>query len=1387
LEKIAFVCIFEIMPKFTFIIAFISILCCNNGFSQEQQVITPHVNPSLRFTENLGQWDKNILFSAQMDGGAMFIEPNCLSFNFYDKRRFRELHLASVRKEKVKPSKIKGHAFKVYFEGSNPNPKVESLQQGTDYENFLLGSDKTKWKSNVKNYHQVWLRDLYPKIDYEIFSAVNGFKYNFHVKPGANPNLIKLRYKGVDKLRIKDSALIIKLAINQVIEHKPYVYQIINGNIKTVECVYKLVDDVLSFEFPKGYNKNAELIIDPVLVFSAQIGVTPDNFGMTATFDAAGNLYSGGMVFNVGYATTTGAYDLTFNNIAGYGRSDVFITKYNSTGNALIYSTYIGGSGTEVASSLIVDNNNNLCLYGATSSPDFPMLSNSAYPTFNGGQTIGFTSNGSIFCGGTDIYISKLSANGQSLIASTFYGGTGNDGVNYLTVTYNDFVDASNNPCITNFPSTNYDSLQTNYGDQFRGEIQIDALNNIYVASSTRSGDIPIQGGFDNSINGGQDAIVAKFNSNLSGLLYSSFIGGSQNDCGNGLYVNKSFEVFVTGGTCSNNLPNTSGGHLSTYQGGKTDGFLYKINAAGNTVINATYIGTNNYDNSFFVSGDKNGKIYVFGQSYGNMPVQAAPTSTNVYSVPNTHQFVIEYRSTLNSIYMATVFGTKLTGVDISPSAFAVDNCNNIYLSGWGGGIITNTVAMSNMPILNPVVNPVNNYTFSSTAGYDFYLMALDSNATNLVFGSYFGGNSSQEHVDGGTSRFDPTGKIYQSVCAGCNGADDFPLSPNAWPCPSSTNCPNQNPSGNCNNGVFKINFGLNMAVSAINTNTLSGCSPLTVNFTNVYTPTVAGSTFTWNYGNGQTNTTVVNPVFTYTNPGTYTVTLVVFDPSSCNKTDSSKTIIQVLPLPNTAFTASFAPCGSTVATTNNSTGTLTSNPFVWNWGDSSPTTTLTSPSHTYASSGIYTITLTTTGANGCTSSTTRTVSIFYFSPSVSPGLICEGAVTTITASGGTSYSWTPSTGLSNPSISNPAASPTTTTIYTVTITHNGSSPPCVQDLTTTVIVNPKPNAGFNYSINPCGGGVNFYDVSTASITAWNWSLQPLPVITSTLQDPYHFYPNGGTFTVSLIVSNQYGCLDTSRQVLIVPVPPPLSINAATTICKGNGAQLFASGGTSYSWSPGATLSATNIANPIATPTISTGYSVVVTTSNNCNFLLVTSVMVTYLSNSPISATASPTRIVQGNTTSLVYTGDPGALVTWAPSTFVNPKTGYSVTAQPDRPTTYTVIATNGPCKETLLVFVDVVLKGCEEGDAFVPNTFTPNGDGQNDVLYARGLKMEEIYFAVYNRWGEKVFDTYDKKVGWDGIYKGRPADVGVFGWYLKVKCYDGTETFKKGNVTLIR
>ncbi len=1338
--------------------------------------ISPHVNPAAKLTENLGQWNKNILLRAQLDGGAFFIENNKLTFNFYDKKAFKLNHINELKRVKNKKQKIRGHAYEIIFVDANKNPTVEKHQKGTDYENYFLGSDKSKWKSDVRNYKQVFLRNIYDNIDYEVITGISGLKYNFHVKPGANPFKIKLKYTGVENIKIKDSALILKLEINEVIEHKPYAYQIINETVVQVPCIYVLKENVLSYDFPKGYSKEHDLVIDPLLVFSAQIGATADNFGMTATYDSQGNLYSGGMVYDIGYPTSVGVYDASFNNSVGYGNSDVFVTKYNASGNALLFSTYLGGSGTEVASSMIVDSNDNLCLYGATSSANFPMLGGSAYTSFAGGPDFGMYYNAAVFCGGTDIYIAKFNQTGTTLLGSTYFGGTGNDGLNYMT-TLSPNVLPVTNACNNSFPTNNnYDSLQTNYGDQFRGEIQVDGLNNIYIVSSTRSNNIPIVGGFDNSLNGGQDAIIAKFNPNLTSLIYSSYLGGSNNDAGNGLFVTPTSEVYVTGGTTSANFPGTTGGHQATNQGGSSDGFLTRINAAGNAIMQSTYIGTSSYDNVFFVQCDAQGFPHVFGQSNGNMPVITPTNAVTIYSVANTHQFISKYNITLTSKLMSTVFGANTAGFDISPTAFAVDECNNnIYLSGWGGNInLPASFSLTGMPLLNP--------TQATTTGYDFYLMALSPNASGLLYGSYFGGNNSQEHVDGGTSRFDRRGVIYQSVCAGCGGNDDFPISPGAWPC-NNIPCPTgPNLSTNCNNGVFKIDFLLQNPVATIGTNTISGCAPLTVNLSNVN----PGTSFMWHFGNGITNSVTLNPSFTYTNPGTYTVSLVIYDANNfCVSKDSTTQVITVLPLPSPNFSINFSPCSNTVSINNTSTGTLTANPYVWNFGDGSQTVTATSPSHIYNTTGIYTISLQATGLNGCKATNTQTISIFNFNPGVTNGVICEGLGINLNANGGTSYTWSPGTGLSNTNIASPNASPSVTTVYTITVENNTPGYSCFQTLTTQVTVHPKPVADFNYSINPCGGGVSYIDSSYTNVTAWDWTLTPTQ--TSTLQNPYYFYNNGGDFTVTLVATNSFGCKDTISQLISVPIPPPLSVNGNSFICKGSNAQLIAGGGISYSWSPATHLNAPNVATPLASPTVSTIYTVVITTSAGCVFTLNTTVQVYNLSNSPISASANPPSVVQGNSSLLSYSGDPGATINWFPSNTVSPKTGYTVNAIPDRPTTYTVIAVNGSCRETLYVFVDVVLGGCVEGDAFVPNTFTPNNDGQNDILYVRGLKMDEVYFAVYNRWGEMVFETNDKTKGWDGIYKGRPADVGVFGWYLKVKCVDGQETFKKGNVTLIR
>jgi gliding motility-associated-like protein len=1334
--------------------------------------ITPQVHAGIKLTENKGQWDSKILFRAQIDGGAVFVEKNKLVFNLFNKKLLHQNHALGVLKKPAKNDKITGHAYQVEFLNSSPQVQTEKLQMGTDYENFFLGNDKRKWQSEVKNYRQVWLKNLYPGIDYELFTAGNGLKYNFHVKPGADPGKIQLKYTGVSNLKIKDSALIIKLDINEIIEHKPYAYQIIDDNVVKVPCLYKLTNGILTYSFPSGYNKSVALVIDPLLIFSAQIGSPADNFGMTATYDNQGNLYSSGVVYDVGYPTSFGAYDLTFNNPFGSGWTDVFVTKYNSTGSALLYSTYLGGSGTEVASSLIVDSNNNLCLYGATSSPNFPMLATSAYSTFIGGPSFGMWSNGIVFCGGTDIYIAKFNATGTSLLGSTFYGGTGNDGLNYMT-TLTTNTQPAPGACMSNYlTNPNYDSLQVNYGDQFRGEIQLDSQNNIYIVSSTRSGNIPMIGGFDNTLNGGQDALIAKFNSSLSSLIFSSYIGGSDNDVGNGIFVTSTNEIYVTGGTTSSNFPGTAGGHQSNYQGGRSDGFLCYINSTGNTLVQSTYIGTSSYDNSFFVQCDAQGFPYVYGQSNGNMPVIVPANATTIYSVTNTHQFISKYNVALTSKLLSTVFGSSTTGFDISPSAFAIDECNNnIYLSGWGGNINTGP-AINNMPLLNA--------TQGTTTGYDFYLMALSANAGSLLYGSYFGGNTSQEHVDGGTSRFDRRGVIYQSVCAGCWGLQDFPITPFTWPCPSSPTCPNPNASSLCNNGVFKIDFLLQNPTATINSNTISGCPPLTVNFTNVN----PGTGFIWHFGNGNTNSVTPNPVFTYTNPGTYTVSLVVYDSTNfCVNKDSTTQIITVHPKPQASFVPSVAPCTNSFAAQNTSTGSVS---YVWNFGDASGTTTVVNPAHTYTANGTYTVSLIATNAQGCKDTLRQPVSVFIFNPvATSSAVICRGDNAALLATGGTGYTWTPSSGLSGANTPSPFASPNTTTIYTVTIEHNGPTPPCVANLITTVQVNPTPTASFSYTYNPCGGGVSFVDLSSPDVIAWSYTMAPNA--TYTVQHPYHFYPNGGIQTVVQEVYNSFGCRDTAVRVINVPVPPPLGINGNSIICNGSSAQLNATGGISYTWVPATGLNLTTVANPVASPTTSTTYSVIITTSNNCAFMLSTHVTVYYLSSSPVTASASPPGVVKGDPVILTYNGSAGSNVSWFPANLVNPKTGYTVTAVPDRPTTFTAVVTNGPCREYAYVFVDVFIPGCIEGDAFVPNTFTPNGDGQNDVLYVRGLKVDEVYFAVYNRWGEMVFETTDKSKGWNGMYKDKPADVGVFGWYLKVKCYNGEETFRKGNVTLIR
>ena len=1166
---------------------------------------------AVKFTENKNQWPKQALYAAQLDGGMLFLQKNCFTYNFYDKETLRKNHVRSKDDDLPPPSSsIASHAFRMNFINALQNVTTSATQITHDYANYFIGKDKTKWASNAHNYREVNYKNLYRGINLQVLGLQNSIKYNFIVSPYANANDILLSYEGLDKITLDNGVLNLKTSVNGMQEQRPFAYQWIENKRVTVPCEFVLENNKVHFSFPEGYNKTVELVIDPILVFACSSGSTADNFGMTATYDAQGDLYSGGTCFNVGFPTTVGAFDVTYNGIVAAGLTDVVITKYDSSGTFLQYSTYLGGAtGTEIVTSLIVDASNNLYAYGATGSTDFPVTAGAYDMTFNGGTYMSFAANGTKFSGGTDIYVAKLNPTGSTLLACTYIGGSGNDGVN-------------NNNDTVYIPSWGVyeyplDSLQYNYGDQYRGEINVDPTGNVYIASSTRSPNFPIVNGFDNTLGGKQDAVVFKMSGDLTTLIWSTYLGGSDNDAGYALALDDTLNVYVTGGTRSNNFPTIAGALHTSYNGGKADGYITKINRNGTYIMNSTYIGTNVYDQTYFVQLDKNDNVYVVGQTEGSMPVTAG-----VYNNANGKQFISKLDKTLSTLIFSTVFGNGTSTLpNISPAAFLIDDCENIYVTGWGGNIITG-VSTSGMPITPGAY-------LSTTDGFNFYLFVLTANASSLFYATYFGGALSREHVDGGTSRFDKKGIVYQSVCAGCGGHDDFPVTPGSWPYTSTgySTSTGINFSSNCNNGTFKFNFQVPPVQAQFSVNNVSGCSPYTVTFNNTST---SWQTYLWNFGDGTTSSTILNPTITYTTPGTYTVTLVASN-GTCNASDTAITNITVYP------------------------------PFV---------------------------------------------------------------------------------------------------------------------------------SDFNFTTTPCSDNVVFTDSSHTAPTSWFWNFDDGGA-TSTLQNPSHVYPSGGTYNVQLVSQNAVGCVDTTVIQLDLTTPI-VSVNPSTSICTGLTTQLNATGGYAYSWSPAAGLSSATVANPYASPAATTTYTVtihsVTAAGDTCVATITTTVSVYTPASFPLTATATKDTIILGSSTTLHANTDTTLSVIWTPATGLNSATSFNPTASPTVTTSYVVTITDSsgcPKKDTVTIYV--ISLRCNLDDAFVPNTFTPNGDGKNDILYVRSISVKELYFAVYDRWGEMVFETTDINKGWDGIYKGKLANPDVYGWYLKVKCYNGDEMDKKGDVSLIR
>lgn len=1104
---------------FSFLLVFATFFVAGTAFSQTE------------FIENKGQWDKQVRFMSAAGNGAFFLQNKGFTVLQHNSQDIESLaHKGSARSEVARALKnavLRSHAYSVHFVGANENVQIIPDKPLPSVNNYFIGNDKSKWASNCKLYGGVTYKNIYPNIDVRYYSDEKaGLKYDIIVHPGGDVNRIALQYKGADGLQVKNKELIIKTSVGENKELYPYSYQVVNNRRKEVEAKYDLKGDVVKFKV-KDHLKTSTLIIDPVFVFFTYSGSTVDNWGYTATYGPDGSFFSAGIAFGSGFPVSTGAYQTNFAGGAGTKAIDIAIMKLTPDGKSRVYATYLGGAGEEQPHSLIVDRQGNLIVAGRSNSENYPTTA----PLFGVG-------------GARDIVITKLNAAGNGLIGSMRIGGTNDDGVN--------IKDKDTNP-----PGAL--SLNRNYGDDARSEVIIDGAGNIYVASCTQSGNFPTTAGaMQTNLAGKQDAVVLKLNPNCNSVVWSTLIGGTENDAAYVLALGINNNLYVAGGTASSDISSiSSSGVISSTFAGECDGFVIELNNNGSSAIKGTYLGSDQADQIYGIQTDKFGKVYVMGTTEGTWPIINA-----AYSNANTKQFICKLESDLSRYIYSTVFGSGSGSPNISPTAFLVDRCENVYVSGWGGKANNkekyNSGTTKGMPVTSDALQGTTDPT-----GSDFYFIVLKKDAASLLYGTFFGqvdnNDTYGDHVDGGTSRFDQSGVIYQAICANCGKGVDFPGTPGTW---STTN--NAVGGGECNLGMLKIRMdfaGVEAAPKALisGVSDTAGCIPLKVDFTDTLQK---GKSFTWDFGDGSpiVKTTSYDVSHTYTAVGNYKVTLIAIDSATCNISDTAYLTIRA---GNNKAILDFTPTKTGLCTdlsymfTNNSTsssGTFNSSSFVWDFGDGSPRIPAGSNpvNHTYAGPGTYIVRLILNDTAYCNApdSISKTIRL---SPQVKAqfttppqGCVPYNAIFENTSAGGLNFFWDFGDGTTS-TADNPSHLYTNTGTYTVKlIAFDSTSCNKVDSTFFTITVVAIPVANFSFGPVPPQENtpVQFTNQSLGA-TSYIWYFGDGDSTTEV--NPQHLFNATGTYDVCLVAINSAGCSDTTCLPVSALINPLLDVPSAFT------------------------------------------------------------------------------------------------------------------------------------------------------------------------------------------------------------------------------------------------
>lgn len=595
------------------------------------------------------------------------------------------------------------------FDGADPAPTITALNELPGKVNYFIGDDAVNWHTNIPTYRGITYTELYPGINLNYDGSDGLLKGTFTVAPNTDPSIIRWRYKGVDRLAIDGTTGDLQIALPNgsiLAERAPTAWQTINGQNVPISIAYDLADDN-SIRFKLGnYDPSHALILDPTLVYSTYLGGSGGDVAQDVAVDSNGNVYVVGATGSTNFPTANPFQP------AKQTDTDAFVTKLNPSGTTLIYSTYLGGTQWDEALTVTVDSNGNAYVSGRTSSTNFPTAN--AYQNTNAGIE--------------DVFITKLNPAGSALLYSTYLGST---------------------------------------GSEIAMGIAVDTSGSVYIAGFTASTNFPTLNPHQNTYGGGQwDTFVVRLNSAGSALTFSTYLGGTFADVGMDVALDSSGNAYVTGGTVSGNFPTLNAyqsSHGGFCPGGEfapdcEDGYISKFSPNG-VLLYSSYLGGNSSDRGNGVAIDASGSIYIVGSTNStNFPTLNAYQATRPSSAGAA--FITKFNSEGTSLVFSTYFGGTTDGGAWAQSV-AVDSIGSVYITG--------ATSATDLPTASPI-----QATKAGSAGNDdVFVTRFNPTGTGLLFSTYLGGSEGESFEFSPDIALGSSGNIYVS---GMTFSADFPV-----------------------------------------------------------------------------------------------------------------------------------------------------------------------------------------------------------------------------------------------------------------------------------------------------------------------------------------------------------------------------------------------------------------------------------------------------------------------------------------------------------------------------------------------------------------------------------------------------------------------------------